>query len=81
MVAQRTLDRKLTTELGRFKNLMSSLTGLEKERERHDGTGLFSIFPSPSIDSELSELKDQNELAGEEIQETKDNVSETHRHI
>ena len=27
MLAQRALDRKLTSELGRFQNLMSSLTG------------------------------------------------------
>jgi hypothetical protein len=50
IVAQRTLDKKLITELSRFHGLLTKLT------------------------YELSGLKDHNELAGEEIEETKEKL-------
>ena len=66
MEAQRMLDRKLMLGLDRFKELLSSLTKYE-------------IYSISSVNyfscSDLGELKAHSELAGEEICETKDNVS------
>lgn len=50
VVAQRALDRKLTTELCRFHQVLTKLT------------------------CDLCELRDHNELAGEEIEETKESL-------
>ena len=67
VVAQRALDRKLTTELCRFHQVLTKLTWLALiYKVMHTCIVLYS---------DLCELRDHNELAGEEIEETKESVS------
>ena len=68
MEAQRVLDRKLMLGLDRFKELLSSLTKYEVHVYSTISVYYFTC-------SDLGELKAHNEIAGEEIRETKDNVS------